>query len=197
MDEKTLDSLVERRLSTRGIASELGIGQTTVRYWLKKYGLKTSPSLNRRSWTDNDLIEACIKNNTISGVLRDLGLSTRNAGNYDTFKKYTKTLNIDTSHFVGRGSGIGGTKPMPLNQVLVRNSNYSRKSLKARLLKNGLLKNECYECALGNTWNKNPLTLVIDHINGVSNDNRLKNLRMLCPNCNSQQTTFAARNKSR
>jgi len=35
--------------------------------------------------------------------------------------------------------------------------------------------------------------LVLDHINGVNNDNRLENLRFLCPNCNSQTATFAGK----
>jgi 5-methylcytosine-specific restriction endonuclease McrA len=41
------------------------------------------------------------------------------------------------------------------------------------------------------------LVLVLDHINGDRSDNRITNLRLLCPNCNSQQNTFAGRNKGR
>ena len=35
--------------------------------------------------------------------------------------------------------------------------------------------------------------MVLDHINGDGRDNRIGNLRMLCPNCNSQQDTFAGK----
>jgi 5-methylcytosine-specific restriction endonuclease McrA len=46
-------------------------------------------------------------------------------------------------------------------------------------------------------WNGIPLVLVLDHINGKNNDNRQNNLRLLCPNCNSQQSTFAGKNKKK
>lgn len=46
-------------------------------------------------------------------------------------------------------------------------------------------------------WNRAKLGLILDHINGVSGDNRPKNLRLLCPNCNSQQSTNGGRNKGK
>lgn len=79
--------------------------------------------------------------------------------------------------------------------MLVENSKTNRGSLKKRLIKAGLLKTECYECKLGTVWNGKNLVLVIDHINGVHNDNRIENLRLLCPNCNSQTETFSGKNK--
>ena len=46
-------------------------------------------------------------------------------------------------------------------------------------------------------WNGKPLPLILDHVNGVSTDNRPKNLRLLCPNCESQLPTRGGRNKGR
>ena len=46
-------------------------------------------------------------------------------------------------------------------------------------------------------WNGKDLKLILDHKNGVNGDNRPKNLRFLCPNCNSQEPTFGGGNKSR
>lgn len=90
-----------------------------------------------------------------------------------------------------------GFLPLPLNQVLVEDSTYGRGKLKERLLYKGLLKNQCYECGQLPEWQGKKLVLVIDHINGVNNDHRLGNLRILCPNCNSQTNTFAGRNAKR
>jgi hypothetical protein len=108
-------------------------------------------------------------------------------------------LGPDTSHFTGQGHLRGKTHSWtprrPLNEILVQNSTYrDNKKLKRRLLKEGLLTNHCYICGLEPIWLGEPLVLVLDHINGDALDYRLENLRLLCPNCNSQQATFAGRN---
>lgn len=76
---------------------------------------------------------------------------------------------------------------------LVPNSNTNRGHLKKLLIRKGLLRNECYICGQAPEWNGKELVMVIDHINGIHNDNRLENLRLLCPNCNSQTDTFSGR----
>lgn len=84
-----------------------------------------------------------------------------------------------------------------LKDVMIKNSTYSRGTLKRRLLKEGVLTNVCAICDQKATHNEKPLVMVLDHINGINNDHRLENLRMLCPNCNSQQDTFAGRNNKK
>lgn len=59
-----------------------------------------------------------------------------------------------------------------------------------------LLPNHCCECGILPKWNGKPMTLHVDHINGVRTDNRLENLRVLCPNCHSQTDTYCSKNKS-
>ena len=58
---------------------------------------------------------------------------------------------------------------------------------KLKLIESGKLKNECAICGQGPEWMNKELILILDYINGIPSDNRLKNLRLLCPNCNSQQ----------
>ena len=142
-----------------------------------------------KTWTNEQFIAACKNNVTIAGVLRDIGLSVR-PGNYGTAHKYIELLGIDTSHFTGRASGNGGKKASNLADILVENSTYNRWHLKQRLLREGILENKCDICGLDGEWRDNKLVMVLDHINGINNDHRLENLRMLCPNCNSQQDTF-------
>lgn len=88
------------------------------------------------------------------------------------------------------------TRPlgMPLEELLRRG--VSRYNVKMRLLKAGLLRNECQQCGLAE-WRGMPLSMHIDHINGEKADHRLENLRMLCPNCHSQTETYGGKNAKR
>ena len=83
----------------------------------------------------------------------------------------------------------------PLPELLVQRGK-SRQSVKHRLIRAGILENRCQECGLSE-WRGRRLSIQIDHVNGIKNDNRLENLRMLCPNCHSQTETFAGYNKAR
>lgn len=79
--------------------------------------------------------------------------------------------------------------------ILVENSSYlNTVNLKQKLLKSNLLNYECSICKI-TEWENKPLSLQLDHINGISNDNRIENLRLLCPNCHSQTETYAGKKK--
>lgn len=72
----------------------------------------------------------------------------------------------------------------------------SRYNLKRRLLAAGILENRCSRCGISE-YNGKPLSIQLDHINGVNDDHRLENLRMLCPNCHSLTETYGGRNVRR
>lgn len=163
-------------------------------------GYKNPPHKKRNTiWeVSSEELKEVVKNSTsLSDVIRYYGLQP-SSGRYTILKARLRQDDIDFSHIKlgirsNRGRGGLGPKAYPLDLVLVENSAYSRKRLKARLLKGGLLNNQCYECEIGPEWNGKPLSLQIDHINGVSDDNRIENLRMLCPNCHSQTETFGGK----
>jgi len=133
---------------------------------------------------------------SLSQIIKHFGFVT-SVGNYKTLKKRLKEEQIDYSHIkMGRDSNKGRKFPkkaFPLEEVMTENSTYSRKDLKRRLLKNGMLENKCEICKQDEIWSSQKLVMVLDHINGVNDDHRKENLRMLCPNCNSQQKTFSGR----
>jgi len=76
-----------------------------------------------------------------------------------------------------------------MSDILVENSTFSRVHLKDRLFKEGLKLNICEMCGQNGEWMGKKMTLILDHINGVNNDNRLENLRIVCPNCNATLDT--------
>lgn len=142
---------------------------------------------------------AAIVRNSATGreIVRHCGLMS-DGGNHHTVWSRIAADGIDASH-IRRGlnsrkgrSFIGN--PIPLEQVLVEHSTYSRGHLKHRLIKSGLLENKCAKCGQLPVWNGEPLVLRLDHFNGINDDNRLENLRLLCPNCDSQTDTFCGRN---
>lgn len=102
-----------------------------------------------------------------------------------------------------KGSGKSTAKLIEFNRsrkfdnslVFVQESGYPRHRLKERIINEDLLPYICACCGMGDIWNGLPLSLQLDHINGINNDNRITNLRFLCPNCHTQQQTYAAKNK--
>lgn len=70
------------------------------------------------------------------------------------------------------------------------NSTITRTHIKNFLLDSGYIEYQCIVCNI-NEWHGNKLSLELDHINGINNDNRIENLRLLCPNCHSLTNTFS------
>ena len=138
--------------------------------------------------------ESLVRNSSGVGViLNKFGLENKGR-NHHTVRKRIQEMAISVSHFNRLNRQKAVQYIADLDSVMTEHSTYSRGHLKKRLLAAQLLRNECYECGLGSIWNDKPIVLRLDHINGNATDNRQNNLRMLCPNCDSQQSTFCGRN---
>lgn len=119
-------------------------------------------------------------------------------GNYEQIKKYISELGIEIGHFKGRawnrGLQVKGIPRIPLEKILVNKSFYQSFKLKKRLFAAKLKPMHCEECGWAKTTADGYLPLELDHINGDRRDNRLENLRILCPNCHSLKPTHRGRN---
>jgi hypothetical protein len=133
--------------------------------------------------------------NNFSEVTRKLGLKPF-YGNRQTVKKYIKLFDIDIKHFRLTSNGCGGKKnKIDLVDVLIENSTYlSVTNLKHRLYNEGLKLRVCELCGQDENWVGKKMSLILDHINGVNNDNRIENLRIVCPNCNATLETHGGKN---
>lgn len=136
------------------------------------------------------------ESNSLSETLKKLGLRPAGA-NFGALHKRINKHKINISHFEEarkiQFKELINKKRIPLKKILINGSSYSRSSLKRRLIADKLILNKCQICKSKPKWKGKNLVLVLDHINGIANDNRLKNLRLLCPNCNSQTSTFTGR----
>lgn len=123
---------------------------------------------------------------------RKIGYSNTPSG--DTLKMLQKKLvNYDTSHFQESVNKTLRTK----ENTFVENSTASQSSLRKLYFRGNYTPYLCSICGQKPIWNGKALTLVLDHINGVNNDDRLENLRWVCPNCNQQLETTGSRNPNR
>ncbi|MBA3873826.1 MAG: HNH endonuclease [Anaerolineae bacterium] len=151
-----------------------------------------------RRYNEEDLKQAIATSLSMADVLRKLNIRVA-GGNYDMLQRRIEELNLDTSHFTGsawlRGRENPFVRQRALEEILVENSTYvSSNNLRKRLIAEGIFEHRCVSCGL-DTWLDNKIPLEIDHINGDRRDNRLENLRLLCPNCHALTSTYRGKNK--
>lgn len=147
--------------------------------------------------SDEQFVELLKKSSTISEVLFKLGYSVKgNSWGYSQVKRRMDDLNLDYSIFKGKSAVINTTKlnNVKKEDILKENCRHQRTVLRRYVIKNNLIPYKCAICGC-TEWQGKTLSLELDHINGVNNDNRLENLRFLCPNCHSQTSTYGSRNQ--
>ena len=144
-----------------------------------------------------------IESHSISELYTKLGYKP-SGGIYKCLRLAFKKYNIDTSHFTGMGwckgkvrdtnssvNNIGKKLEWKFDDIFCKNSLYRghNQSIIRRLIREGIKTNKCEICGI-NEWMNKPIVIQLDHINGDNIDNRVENLRLLCPNCHSQTETF-------
>lgn len=199
-----LEELVATHTSKNGILRALGVPpgdnrcRTALTANLESYGIPIEHMRRVSKYTIPDVKRAVKVSLCISDVLDKIGL-TKHGDNFKTVRNLISKHNIDDSHFSSVDARVlnGGNRRWTADNIFVEHSPMSRGALRSYVIKfNVLPEYECSRCTNEGVWNDEILKLNVDHINGVNNDNRVENLRWLCPNCHSQTNTFGTQSRS-
>jgi hypothetical protein len=145
-------------------------------------------------YSEHEAREAVAVSFSYAEALRRLGLRAT-GGNWRTLRAWVARWGIPTDHFDPDVACRRALRhaPRPIEEILVERSTYSRNHLKDRLYGAGLKQPICELCGQGELWRDRRMTLILDHVNGVRDDNRLENLRIVCPNCAATLDTHYGR----
>ena len=143
------------------------------------------------SYTKEELEHIVSESFSFVEVLSKLGYSTKGGNNNKTLKERIAYYGISTDHFTTHV----GERDLTDDEIFCENSKVSQATLRRTFKKKEFVPYKCAVCGLEPFWNGKPLVLTLDHINGKNKDNKIENLRWVCPNCDRQSDTYGMKNK--
>lgn len=147
-------------------------------------------------YTKEKLEAAVLESLSVQDVARILLGKPVSGNQHQHIKRIIQKYGIDSSHFLGYRHNLGkiSNKRKTPEQIFIIGQRQKSFHLRRALLESRI-EYKCVICSI-NKWRDGKINLEIDHIDGNSNDNRIANLRFLCPNCHSQTSTFGFRGKN-
>jgi hypothetical protein len=167
---KTKDKIIELRkqgLTIPQISDELELGKGTIGYHLKDLNLKVKIKRVNSSETKSKI-------------------SNSKLGKKQNRKNKFNVNSIDYWPILKGEIKQEGTY-----------NNSIRGQIKRFIIRNNIINYICDNCKCNDQWMGKSMPLILDHINGIKDDNRLENLRFLCSNCDSIQDTYKGKNKNK
>lgn len=183
MNKETIELLINDGKSINEIAKQFDKSQTSIRYWMRKYGLKSKwNGFLQIKYSDNELLTAANSSFSFTECLDKLSINT-SGGAFYHFKRRLKLLGFDFSKFTNTGGRVTAFKR---NKDALKNNSKKRikRGILETLLKHNNVKYECNMCGINN-WKNKRLLLHIHHKDENSKNNTLNNLCYLCPNCHN------------
>ena len=142
-------------------------------------------------YTDEEFIEIVANSSNMAEISIKLGYAAKSGSNYTRIRQRIDKLQLSTDHF-----SIGHKRPITrtFENIFIENSTADQKTLRKYYRQGNYSEYKCSICGLEPFWNGQELTLILDHKNGHNKDDRLENLRWVCPNCNQQLPTTNGKN---
>lgn len=144
------------------------------------------------SYSIEELQEIAKISNSWRDYSRKLGYNSNSSDLKNQIQKKVEENHIDVSHFKSVATNVIERSE---ENIFIENSTANQATLRRWYLKGNYTEYKCSICGQEPEWQGKPLTLILDHINGTNTDDRLINLRWVCPNCNMQLETTNGRNR--
>ena len=145
---------------------------------------------------DETFVRQCVQeSSSIHELQTKLGYSI-NSGKIDnTIMKYCIEHNISLNHLINSENHASSAREKrTVENIFCEHSTATQATLRRWYTKGEYTEYKCAICGQEPIWNGKPLTMTLDHINGNNTDDRLENLRWVCPNCDRQLDTFGSKN---
>ena len=138
--------------------------------------------------SDEDFINIVNNSFTYKEIVFKCGYTNASSASVQLIKNRIKELNLFFES--KKQNNIQRTD----KEIFIKNSPVGQTVLRKHYKDGKYSKYECSICGLKPFWNGKELSLTLDHINGNNKDDRLENLRWVCPNCDRQLDTFGTKN---
>lgn len=146
------------------------------------------------TFSDEEFKKIVAESKSMIEISTKLGYAAKSGSNYTRIRKRIDDLELSTDHFT-----IGHKRPIKrsVENIFIENSTADQKTLRKWYYEGEYTDYKCSICGQEPFWQGKDLTLILDHINGHNKDDRLENLRWVCPNCNQQLPTTNGKNIKR